>query len=37
MGRIVALPGEAEAGIITALIGAHVLIALVRRRKVSGL
>lgn len=37
VGRVIARPGEIEAGIITALLGAPVLIALVRRRKVSGL
>jgi iron complex transport system permease protein len=30
-------PGEIEVGIVTAVIGAPVLIALVRRRKASGL
>lgn len=37
VGRVIARPSEIEVGIITALIGAPVLIALVRRRKVSGL
>ncbi len=37
LGRVLGRPGEIEAGIVTALIGAPVLIALVRRRKVSGL
>lgn len=37
VGRIVARPGEVAAGVVTALIGAPVLIALVRRGKVSGL
>lgn len=37
LGRIIARPGEIEVGIVTAVIGAPVLIALVRRRKASGL
>lgn len=37
VGRITARPGEIEVGIVTAVIGAPVLIALVRRRKASGL
>ncbi|MEQ3552974.1 iron chelate uptake ABC transporter family permease subunit [Pseudonocardia nematodicida] len=37
LGRIIARPGEIEVGIITAIIGAPVLIALVRRREASGL
>lgn len=37
LGRIIARPGEIEVGILTAVIGAPVLIALVRRRKASGL
>ncbi|MFF9573272.1 FecCD family ABC transporter permease [Streptomyces sp. NPDC014685] len=37
IGRLVARPGEIEAGVLTALIGAPVLIALVRRRKAAGL
>lgn len=37
IGRVVARPGEIEVGIVTAVIGAPVLIALVRQRKVSGL
>lgn len=37
VGRVIARPGEIEVGIVTAVIGAPVLIALVRRRKVSGL
>lgn len=37
IGRVVDRPSEIEAGIVTAVIGAPVLIALVRRRKVSGL
>ncbi|MER5492966.1 iron chelate uptake ABC transporter family permease subunit [Streptomyces sp. NPDC002490] len=37
LGRVVGRPGEIEVGILTAVIGAPVLIALVRRRKASGL
>ncbi|WP_169782358.1 FecCD family ABC transporter permease [Leucobacter japonicus] len=37
LGRIIARPGEVEVGIVTAVIGAPVLIALVRRGKTSGL
>ncbi|MFT4259058.1 FecCD family ABC transporter permease [Microbacterium sp.] len=37
IGRVIARPGEMEVGIVTAVIGAPVLIALVRRRKASGL
>jgi iron complex transport system permease protein len=37
VGRVVARPGEIEVGIVTAVIGAPVLIALVRRRRASGL
>ena len=37
LGRVIARPGEIEVGILTAVIGAPVLIALVRRRRVSGL
>lgn len=36
VGRV-AVPGELQVGVVTAFIGAPVLIALVRRRKVSGL
>jgi iron complex transport system permease protein len=36
-GRVLGRPGEIEVGIMTALIGAPVLIALVRRRMASGL
>lgn len=36
-GRLIVFPGELEAGIVTAFIGAPVLILLARRRKVSGL
>lgn len=32
VGRVIALPGEVEAGLVVALVGAPVLIALVRRR-----
>jgi iron complex transport system permease protein len=37
VGRILGRPGEIEVGIVTAVIGAPVLIALVRRRNASGL
>lgn len=37
LGRVIARPGEMEVGIVTAVVGAPVLIALVRRRKASGL
>ncbi|MFT4232547.1 MAG: iron chelate uptake ABC transporter family permease subunit, partial [Leucobacter sp.] len=37
IGRVIARPGEIEVGIVTAVIGAPVLIALVRARKASGL
>lgn len=37
LGRVIARPGEIEVGILTAVIGAPVLIAIVRRRKASGL
>jgi iron complex transport system permease protein len=37
VGRVVARPGEVQVGIVTALIGAPVFIALVRRRHVSAL
>lgn len=36
-GRLVLYPGELEAGIVTAFVGAPVLIALARRSKASGL
>lgn len=36
-GRLVLYPGELEAGIVTAFLGAPVLILLVRRRQASGL
>ncbi|MGO1184124.1 MAG: FecCD family ABC transporter permease [Micrococcaceae bacterium] len=37
IGRVIAPPQEIQVGILTAVIGAPVLIALVRRRKASGL
>jgi iron complex transport system permease protein len=37
VGRIVGSPGEIQVGIVTAVIGAPVLIALVRQRRASGL
>ncbi len=37
LGRVVARPGEIEVGIVTALVGAPVLIMLVRRSRASGL
>ena len=37
LGRVIARPGEIEVGILTAVIGAPVLVVLVRRRKASGL
>lgn len=37
VGRVIARPSEIEVGIVTAVIGAPVLIALVRRKKASGL
>jgi len=37
IGRIVMRPGELQVGIVTAFVGAPVLILLARRRKVSGL
>lgn len=37
IGRVVGSPGEVEVGIVTAVLGAPLLIALVRRRRVSGL
>lgn len=37
VGRLVAYPGELQVGIVTALIGAPVFIALVRSRAVRGL
>jgi iron complex transport system permease protein len=37
VGRLVALPGEIQAGIMTAVIGAPVFIWIVRRRKAAGL
>lgn len=37
VGRVVVIPDEIPAGVVTAVIGAPVLIAMVRRRKASGL
>ena len=37
VGRVVLPPGELQVGIVTAFVGAPVLIALARRRRVSGL
>jgi iron complex transport system permease protein len=37
LGRVIARPGEIEVGILTAVIGAPVLIALVRRKNAGGL
>ena len=37
VGRVIVRPGEIEVGILTAVVGAPVLIALVRRRRASGL
>jgi iron complex transport system permease protein len=37
LGRVIARPGEIEVGILTAVIGAPVLIALVRRKNASAL
>ena len=37
VGRIVIEPGELQVGIVTAFVGAPVLILLVRRKKASGL
>jgi ABC-type Fe3+-siderophore transport system permease subunit len=37
LGRVVLRPGEIPVGIVTAFVGAPVLIALVRRKKASGL
>lgn len=37
MGRVVAPPGEVQAGIMTAVVGAPVFVALVRRRRVGSL
>ncbi|WP_226913458.1 FecCD family ABC transporter permease [Gephyromycinifex aptenodytis] len=37
LGRVIARPGEIEAGVLTALIGAPVLITLVRSTKAAGL
>nr|WP_255375720.1 iron chelate uptake ABC transporter family permease subunit [Saccharomonospora sp. CUA-673] len=37
LGRVVARPGEVQAGVVTALLGAPVLVLLVRRRKPASL
>lgn len=37
LGRVIAQPGEIEAGLVVAFLGAPVLIALVRRTKLAGL
>ena len=37
IGRVIARPSEIEVGIVTAVVGAPVLVALVRRQKASGL
>ncbi|WP_309133281.1 iron chelate uptake ABC transporter family permease subunit [Brevibacterium sp.] len=37
LGRVVMRPGELQVGVVTAFVGAPVLIALVRRKKASGL
>lgn len=37
IGRVVAPPGELQVGIVTAFVGAPVLIVLIRRKKASGL
>lgn len=37
LGRVVLRPGEPQVGIVTAFLGAPVLIALIRRRKATGL
>ncbi len=37
LGRVVASPGELQVGIVTALIGGPVFVALVRRRRLAGL
>jgi iron complex transport system permease protein len=37
LGRLVARPGELQVGIVTAVVGAPVLIYLVRRKQASGL
>lgn len=37
LGRVVLRPGEIQVGVVTAFVGAPVLIALARRKKVSGL
>jgi iron complex transport system permease protein len=37
LGRVVVRPAELQVGVLTALVGAPVLVALVRRRRASGL
>jgi len=37
VGRLVARPGEVEVGIVTAVVGAPVFLALVRRRRIAQL
>ena len=37
VGRVVVRPGELQVGIVTALLGAPVFIALVRRRRIAQL
>jgi iron complex transport system permease protein len=37
IGRVVARPGELQVGVVTALVGAPVFVALVRRRKLAEL
>jgi iron complex transport system permease protein len=37
IGRIVARPGELEVGVVTALLGAPLFIAIVRRRRIAHL
>ncbi|MYR02043.1 iron chelate uptake ABC transporter family permease subunit, partial [Streptomyces sp. SID6139] len=37
LGRVIARPGEIQAGIVTAFAGAPVFIALVRRRRIAEL
>ena len=37
LGRVIARPGELEVGIVTAILGAPVFIALVRRRRIAQL
>jgi iron complex transport system permease protein len=37
IGRVVERPGELEVGVVTAVVGAPVFIAIVRRRLIAGL